>query len=114
MNENPGIIEEERAKRNLLADQPAEVLEEVPEYYEEGVEAGIFESGRRAAKRSRKGDFEFYVDAGQLKGPADEPEGRGFLGPRARSRRRRRTSVVDRAASKRRRSPSRRAPPLAA
>ena len=42
MNENPGIIEEERVKRNLLSDQPAEVIEEVPDYYEEGVEAGIW------------------------------------------------------------------------
>ena len=29
-----------------------------------------------------KADFEFYIEAGQLEGPADEPEGRGFLGPR--------------------------------
>jgi len=70
MNENPGIIEEERAKRGLLADQPAEVIEEVPEYYEEGVEAGIWNpEGASAAMAT--GDFAFYVDAGQLEGPAD-------------------------------------------
>jgi NitT/TauT family transport system substrate-binding protein len=70
MNENPDIIEEERAKRNLLADQPAEVLEEVPEYYEEGVEAGIW-NPEGASEEMAKGDFAFYVDAGQLEGPAE-------------------------------------------
>ena len=71
MNENPGIIEEERVKRNLLADQPAEVIEEVPEYYEEGVEAGLF-NPEGASEEIAKGDFAFYVDAGQLEGPADQ------------------------------------------
>ena len=70
MSENPGIIEEERVKRNLLADQPAEILEEVPEYYEEGVEAGIW-NPEGASEAMAKGDFSFYVDAGQLEGPAD-------------------------------------------
>ena len=70
MSENPGIIEEERVKRNLLADQPAEILEEVPEYYEEGVEAGIW-NPEGAGEAMAKGDFAFYVDAGQLEGPAD-------------------------------------------
>ena len=70
MNENPGIIEEERVKRGLLADQPAEVIEEVPEYYEEGVEAGIW-NPEGASEAMAKGDFAFYVDANQLEGPAD-------------------------------------------
>lgn len=70
MNANPGIIEEERVKRNLLADQPAEVIEEVPDYYEEGVEAGIW-NPEGASEAIAKGDFDFYVDAGQLEGPAD-------------------------------------------
>jgi NitT/TauT family transport system substrate-binding protein len=70
MNENPGIIEEERVKRNLLADQPAEVIEEVPDYYEEGVESGIW-NPEGASDALAKADFTFYVDAGQLEGPAD-------------------------------------------
>ena len=70
MNENPGIIEEERVKRNLLADQPAEVIEEVPDYYEEGVEAGIW-NPEGASDALAEADFKFYVDAGQLEGPAD-------------------------------------------
>jgi NitT/TauT family transport system substrate-binding protein len=70
MNENPDIIEAERVKRGLLTDQPAEVLEEVPEYYEEGVESGLF-NPEGATPEIVKGDFGFYVDAGQLEGPAD-------------------------------------------
>jgi NitT/TauT family transport system substrate-binding protein len=68
MNGNPGIIEEERAARNLLADQP-EAAAEVPEYYEEGVEAGIW-NPEGASEELARGDLNFYVDAGQLKGPA--------------------------------------------
>jgi NitT/TauT family transport system substrate-binding protein len=70
MNENPAIIEEERAARNLLSDQPQEVLDEVPEYYEEGVEAGIW-NPEGASEEIARGDLAFYVDAGQLEGPAD-------------------------------------------
>jgi NitT/TauT family transport system substrate-binding protein len=70
MNENSAIIEEERVKRGLLADQPAEVIEEVPDYYEEGVEAGIW-NPEGATDALAKADFKFYVDAGQLEGPAD-------------------------------------------
>jgi NitT/TauT family transport system substrate-binding protein len=70
MNEKPGIIEEERVKRNLLADQPKEVLDEVPEYYEEGVEAGLWNPDG-ATPDLAKGDLAFYVDSGQLEGPAD-------------------------------------------
>jgi NitT/TauT family transport system substrate-binding protein len=68
MNENPGIIEEERAARNLLADQP-EAIEEVPDYYEEGVEAGIW-NPEGTSPEMGTADLQFYVDAGQLTGPA--------------------------------------------
>jgi NitT/TauT family transport system substrate-binding protein len=70
MNQNPAIIEEERVKRNLLSDQPAEVIEEVPDYYEEGVESGIWNPEGATADLA-KADFKFYVDAGQLEGPAE-------------------------------------------
>jgi NitT/TauT family transport system substrate-binding protein len=70
MNADPGVIEKERVARNLLADQPAEVIEEVPDYYEEGVEAGIWNAEGATADLA-KADFTFYVDAGQLEGPAD-------------------------------------------
>jgi NitT/TauT family transport system substrate-binding protein len=70
MNENPGIIEEERAARNLLADQP-EAIEEVPDYYEEGVEAGIWNPEGTSAEMAAA-DLQFYVDAGQLTGPVED------------------------------------------
>jgi len=70
MNANPAVIEEERAKRNLLADLPQEVIDEVPEYYEEGVEAGLWNPDG-ASPEIAKADFAFYVDSGQLEGPAE-------------------------------------------
>lgn len=82
MNADPSIIETERAKRNLLADQPAEVLAEVPEYYEEGVAAGLWNPDG-ASEAIAKGDFAFYVDSGQLQGPAESLKVEDFwdLGP---------------------------------
>ncbi|NIA70404.1 ABC transporter substrate-binding protein [Pelagibius litoralis] len=70
MKENPAVIEEERVKRNLLADQPKEILAEVVDYYTEGAKEGLFDpdGGGVAAARA---DFEFYTAAGQMAGPAD-------------------------------------------
>jgi NitT/TauT family transport system substrate-binding protein len=68
---NPGVIEAERARRKLLADQPKEVLAGVTGYYTDAVAHGLFDpkGGGPAAVKS---DFEFYTEAGQLKGsPAD-------------------------------------------
>jgi NitT/TauT family transport system substrate-binding protein len=69
MTKNPQIIEEERGKRNLLADQPKEILDEVVPFYTEGAKEGLFdpEGGGEAAA---KADFEFYTEAGQLEGMA--------------------------------------------
>ena len=70
MKENPAIVEEERAKRNLLADQPKEILEEVVPFYTEGAKEGLFDpagGGTEAAKA----DFVFYTEAGQMEGPAE-------------------------------------------
>lgn len=67
MNKNPQVVEDERAKRNLLADQPKEVLDEVVPFYTEGAKEGLFdpEGGSEGAV---KADFEFYTEAGQLEG----------------------------------------------
>jgi NitT/TauT family transport system substrate-binding protein len=66
---NPGVIEAERAKRKLLADQPKEVLAGVTGYYTDAVKLGLFDpKGGGAA--AVKADFEFYTEAGQLKGNA--------------------------------------------
>src|SRR5262245_6210843 len=67
MSKNPQVIEDERVKRNLLADQPQEVLAEVVPFYTEGAKEMLFdpEGGGEAAVKS---DFEFYAEAGQLEG----------------------------------------------
>jgi NitT/TauT family transport system substrate-binding protein len=82
MKENPAIIEEERAKRNLLADQPKEILDEVVPFYTEGAKEGLFDpagGGMEAAKA----DFVFYTEAGQMEGPAESLKVEDFwdLGP---------------------------------
>jgi NitT/TauT family transport system substrate-binding protein len=69
MKTNPGVIEEERAKRNLLADQPKEVLDEVIPFYAEGVKEGLFDP-EGGGESAAKADFEFYTEAGQLEGTA--------------------------------------------
>lgn len=69
MTEDPTIIDKERKARNLLADLPKELLQEVDAYYVEAVEGGLYDpvgGGVEAAKA----DFAFYVDAGQMEGPA--------------------------------------------
>ena len=69
MTKDPAIIEKERAARNLLSDLPKELLAEVDAYYVEAVEGGLYDpmgGGVEAAKA----DFAFYVDAGQMEGPA--------------------------------------------
>ncbi len=70
MNKNPAIVEEERAKRNLLADQPKEILDEVTAYYTEGAKEGLFDPSGGGVQAA-KADFEFYTAAGQMEGPAE-------------------------------------------
>lgn len=71
MAENPAVVEEERAKRNLLADQPKEIIDEVVPFYEEAMKEGVYHPSGGSAEAA-KSDFEFYVEAGQLEGPAGE------------------------------------------
>ena len=68
---NPGVIEAERVKRNLLKDLPKEVLAGVTGYYTDAVKHGLFDpkGGGAAAVKS---DFEFYTEAGQLTGKAGD------------------------------------------
>ncbi|BCX18346.1 MAG: nitrate ABC transporter substrate-binding protein [Geminicoccaceae bacterium] len=66
---NPAWVEEERARRNLLADRPKELLAGVEKFYRQGVEAGMFSADGGGATAARA-DFEFYTEAGQLQGPA--------------------------------------------
>lgn len=69
MNDNPAIIEEERAKRGLLADQPQEILDEVLPFYIEAASEGIYHPTGGGAEAA-KADFSFYTSAGQMSGDA--------------------------------------------
>lgn len=70
LNQDPAIIEQERAQRGLLEDLPKEMLDGVTDYYVEGVEAGLWAPDGGGAEAA-KADFEFYTAAGQMEGPAD-------------------------------------------
>jgi NitT/TauT family transport system substrate-binding protein len=82
MKADPGVIEVERAKRNLLSDQPKEVLDEVVPFYAEAVKEGVFAPLEDPAAVA-KVDFSFYTEAGQLEGPAENLKVEDFwdLGP---------------------------------
>lgn len=81
MNADPSIIETERTERNLLADQPKEILAEVTPFYIEGVENGLFDP--KGGMDTAAADFDFYTQAGQLEGPAESLKVEDFwdLGP---------------------------------
>ena len=69
MTNDPSIIDRERKARNLLSDLPKELLTEVDAYYIEAVEGGLYDSNGGGVSAA-KADFAFYVDAGQMNGPA--------------------------------------------
>ena len=71
MHKNPAIIEQERAKRGLLKEQPKEVLAGVTAFYVQGTKEGVFSKTGGGAD-AVKADFELYTEAGQLQGPASE------------------------------------------
>jgi len=71
MNADPGVIERERAKRKLMADQPKEVLAKVTSFYTTSTKEGIYAPGGGSVDVA-KSDFDFYVEAGQMKGPVAE------------------------------------------
>ena len=82
MKADPGIIETERVKRNLIADQPKEVLDEVVPFYTEATKEGVYAPLENAADVA-KVDFVFYTEAGMMAGPADTLKVEDFwdLGP---------------------------------
>ena len=69
MTNDPTIIDKERKARNLLSDLPKELLQEVDAYYVEAVEGGLYDPVGGDVEAA-KADFAFYVDAGQMVGPA--------------------------------------------
>jgi len=66
---DPSILDRERKERNLLSDLPKELLMDVDGYYVEAVEGGLFDP-EGGGVEAAKADFAFYVDAGQMNGPA--------------------------------------------
>jgi NitT/TauT family transport system substrate-binding protein len=66
---NPAVMDEERKKRGLLKELPAEALAGVTKFYAEGVKAGLFDA-KGGGAAAAKSDIEFYTEAGQLTGPA--------------------------------------------
>jgi NitT/TauT family transport system substrate-binding protein len=87
MADNPNVIEEERAARNLLSDQPQEILDEVVPFYTEAMKEGVYHPSGGGAEAA-KADFEFYTEAGQLEGPASDIKVEDYwdLGPLERAR----------------------------
>ncbi len=87
MAENPNIIEEERAKRNLLSDQPKEILDQVVPFYTEAMKEGVYHPSG-GGEDAAKADFEFYTEAGQLEGEPGDIKVEEFwdLGPLERAR----------------------------
>ena len=69
MAEDHTILDKERKARNLLSDIPKELLEEVDAYYKEAIEGGVFDPNG-GGEEAALADFVFFVDAGQLEGPA--------------------------------------------
>ena len=67
---DPTLLDRERKARNLLSDLPKELLTDVDGYYKEAVEGGLFDP-EGGGVEAAKADFAFYVDAGQMNGPAD-------------------------------------------
>ena len=70
MNKNPAVIEQERARLNLLKDLPKEVLADVTKFHQQGVDNRVF-SKNGGGIDAAKSDFEFYTEAGQMTGPAE-------------------------------------------
>jgi NitT/TauT family transport system substrate-binding protein len=87
MAKNPGIIEQERAKRGLLKDLPKELLSDVTKFYTEAVENGVFDK-TGGSPEAVKADFTFYSQAGQMTGNPTELKVEDFwtLAPLERAR----------------------------
>lgn len=71
MSADPTVVEKERAERNLLADQPQEILDEVVPFMTEATKEGVYHSSG-GGEAAAKADFQFYTQAGQMEGDPAE------------------------------------------
>lgn len=69
--ENPRMIAEERERFNLLEDLPQELADQVADYYEEAIEAGVY-SCTGGSPEAAENDLEILERAGQLDASAGE------------------------------------------
>jgi NitT/TauT family transport system substrate-binding protein len=88
MNADPSVVERERAKRRLMADQPKEILDGITKFYQVGTKEGIYAPAGGGPDVAQS-DFEFYVEAGQMTGPASslKVEDFWYLAPLEKARR---------------------------
>jgi len=70
MAKDPTIIDAERKKRNLMADLPKQVLDNITPFYQQAIKEGVYDR-RGGGPEAAKVDFEFYVEAGQMQGPLE-------------------------------------------
>jgi NitT/TauT family transport system substrate-binding protein len=70
MAKDPTIIDTERKKRNLMADLPKQVLDNITPFYQMAIKEGVYDP-RGGGQEAAKVDFEFYVEAGQMQGPVE-------------------------------------------
>lgn len=71
MAKDPTVIETERAKRKLMADQPKEILDNITKFYTVATKEGVY-APAGGGEAVAKSDFEFYTEAGQLQGTAGD------------------------------------------
>lgn len=87
MHANPAVVETERARLGLMRDAPAAILAGVTPFYTQSTREGVIsrDGGNPATARA---DFEFYVEGGQLTGPAESLRLEDFwdMGPLTRAR----------------------------
>lgn len=69
MKADPSIVDSERTKRKLMADQPKEILAGITAFYTIGLKEGVFDA-KGGGEDVARSDFEFYTEAGQMQGPA--------------------------------------------
>ena len=80
INKNPMSIVEERKKLGLLKDLPSKLEQEIPTYFKEAVEGGIFPNDGGVAS-APKNDLEFYALSGSIKKENPKVEDYWFLAP---------------------------------
>jgi NitT/TauT family transport system substrate-binding protein len=67
INQNPGIVGEQRAKLNLLPDLPKDLESEIEPFYKDAVANDLY-PGNGGGEEAAHSDFDFYTVSGALAG----------------------------------------------